>query len=79
MPIRFALLVSLLPAAASASAADDPPEQRTPPPQAYRACEGKAVGDACAVQLGPFRLEGRCTALEDQRVACKPDKPPSGR
>lgn len=56
------------------SAAASPP---TPPPEAFTACEGKARGDACTVQLRDRAINGVCDAPPgESRLACRPDGPP---
>jgi len=64
---------------APASSSDEPlasgehKGRRELPPAALDACQGKGVGDECRVQLGDKRLEAKCAALPDGRVACQPE------
>jgi hypothetical protein len=65
--------------AASSSSAlacpDGPPGP--PPPEAFTACENKARGDACTVQIHDRTVSGTYDSPPDQsRLACRPNGPP---
>jgi hypothetical protein len=66
----------------SAPADRGPPGgRREPPPFAFTACDGKAAGDTCSVQLHDTEISGTCAATSDDRVFCRPEHmppPPSG-
>jgi hypothetical protein len=48
-----------------------------PPPEAFKACEGKARGDACTVQIDNHTLSGVCDAPPgESKLACRPEPPP---
>ncbi len=50
-----------------------------PPPEAFAACDGKAKGDACTVQIHDETIAGTCDAPPDAtRLACRPNGPPPG-
>jgi hypothetical protein len=54
--------------------ADGPPP---PPPEAYAACESKATGDACAVQIRDTQVHGTCDADRTTgKLFCRPAGPP---
>jgi hypothetical protein len=48
-----------------------------PPPEAFAACDGKAKGDACSVQIHDETIAGTCDAPpEASHLACRPNGPP---
>ncbi|MFT3773352.1 MAG: hypothetical protein QM820_48855 [Minicystis sp.] len=54
-----------------------PPPPHGPPPEAFTACDGKAKGDACSVQIHDHTLQGTCDAPPNEsRLACRPNGPP---
>ncbi len=60
-------------AIASAAGAHPP----SPPPEAFTACDGKASGDACSVQIHDHTIAGTCdTPPGESRLACRPNGPP---
>jgi hypothetical protein len=65
-------------ALAGTAGADGPP-RHGPPPEAFTACENKASGDACSVQLPDRTVSGTCDAPPgESRLACRPSGPPPG-
>lgn len=71
--ILVAVAVSLATLAPSARADGPPPL----PPEAYAACESKAEGDACSVQLRDREAHGQCAPDRDgKRLFCRLDDPP---
>lgn len=52
------------------------PPPREPPSEAFQACQGKAEGDACTVQLPDLTLDGKCVLSHDNRVFCRPTQMP---
>jgi hypothetical protein len=73
IPLGLVAVVS----SARASVSAPPPG---PPAEAFSACEGKASGDACTVQLRDRAVSGTCdTPPGESRLACRPnDMPPPG-
>jgi hypothetical protein len=72
LPLAVALAIVGL----TATALADPPHPG-PPPEAFTACEGKAVGDACTVSLHGTDLAGTCsTPPGNQGLACRPNHRP---
>jgi hypothetical protein len=69
-----------LAALATSARADGPPPL---PPEAYAACESKADGEACTVQLHDREIHGTCAPdREGKRLFCRPNDmppPPPGR
>jgi hypothetical protein len=71
-------------------AAPAPPQEAPPqiPPEAFEACNGKSVGDACVTVLGDQATEGQCASApveaNDSRLMCTapqshgPGRPPEG-
>jgi hypothetical protein len=58
-------------------ASADPPRPPQPPPEAFGACDGKARGDACSVQIHDHAMQGVCDAPpHESRLACRPNQPP---
>jgi hypothetical protein len=69
----IALAAGLGVAAAGNAGANPPP----PPPEAFAACDGKARGDACSVQIQDHTIQGVCDAPPNEsRLACRPNHPP---
>jgi hypothetical protein len=63
-------------ALASQAGAQQPPHHG-PPPEAFTACDGKAKGDACSVQIHDTTVAGVCDAPPSEtRLACRPNHPP---
>jgi hypothetical protein len=65
----------VLPFTLQPATADGPP---APPPEAYAACESKAAGDACVVDIHGTEVKGVCAADPAGRakLACRPSSPP---
>ena len=69
---------------AIAAQAEGPPPL---PPEAYAACESKAEGDACMVQIHEHEVHGKCAPdREGKGLFCRPEgmppappPPPDGR
>ena len=60
-----------------ALAADAEANPPAPPPEAFTACDGKARGDACTVQIHDHTMNGVCDAPPgESRLACRPSGPP---
>ena len=60
--------------ALAANAEANPP---APPSEAFTACDGKARGDACTVQVHDHTMNGVCDAPPgESRLACRPSGPP---
>jgi hypothetical protein len=84
--IKLMLAAALLPVALGAAsvvhAEEDghrpPGPPRRPPPQAFEACAGKKVAEACEVSFREHKITGVCTALPDdaQQLFCRPEHPP---
>jgi hypothetical protein len=53
---------------------DGPPP--TPPPEAFTACEQKSEGAACTVQFDGHTINGTCSQWQDQKLFCRPERPP---
>ena len=72
LPLTPFALVALL--ALPASAQGDPDRRPPPPPtEALEACDEKAEGDACIVELPERQLDGTCRATpHDDDLVCAP-------
>ena len=51
-------------------------ERRGPPPAAFDACNGKKADDACEVSFGERKMQGKCGAMPDGKLACRMAPPP---
>jgi hypothetical protein len=49
---------------------------RMVPPEAFSACEGKKNADECSVELRDRTIEGACAADDQNRLFCRPARPP---
>lgn len=61
--------------------AGGPRGHRGPPPEAFAACEGVPVGDACTVPRGDDAIEGHCLTPpwdDEAPAACVPEGAPRG-
>ncbi len=73
-PLIVLAVTASLAAFAPSARADGPPPL---PPEAYAACESKADGDACTVQLGDREAHGKCAPdREGKGLFCRLDGPP---
>jgi hypothetical protein len=64
-------------ALAGRAGANPPPPHHLPPPEAFAACDGKAKGDACSVQIHDHTIDGTCDAPPgESKLACRPNHPP---
>jgi hypothetical protein len=73
--LAFPLMLAAGPASAQPPAGERPPHRR-PPPEAFAACQDKKADDACEVTLHEHKLTGKCAAMPDGPLACRPDHPP---
>ena len=71
--LAAACVVPLLAGPRHAAADGRPPL----PPEAYAACESKASGDACVVDIHGTQLDGTCAPdMEGARLFCRLAHPP---
>lgn len=68
--LALPLLVGL-----GAQAGDGDRRHRTPPPAAFEACQGKKADDACKATFGDRTIDGKCVAVPEAQLACRPDRP----
>jgi hypothetical protein len=73
--VMFWLWVAVCAASlASLAHADGPPPL---PPEAYAACQSKAEGDACTVEIHDREVHGKCAPdREGKGLFCRPDEMP---
>ena len=75
--MTFAITIATCICGAALVASAEP--RRGPPAEAYAACSAKSQGDTCSVQLRDHDVSGVCAPDGEQKLFCRPDRPPEGR